>query len=228
MVDALSALRRIAAFVIVFAALAAPARAGDGTTFYYLHPSELNLTILLPPPPDVASAQESADEAEVAAAVAGRSRTEFLQAEDDSARTVFFFEPSIGPEFTDTRLPLTARFFTRIASDVKNLIDIAKAYWDRPRPGGAEKPRGSYPSGHAAFAAACAIVLAKMLPAKRDAIFIQARTFAENRIILGLHYPSDVASGWTAGTLAAYVMMRDRAFKRDFAAAKAELRGAGF
>ena len=52
---------------------------------------------------------------------------------------------------------------------------------------------------------------------------MQARVFAENRILLGLHYPSDVASGWTAGTLAVYVMMRDRAFQRDFAAAKAEI-----
>ena len=48
-----------------------------------------------------------------------------------------------------------------------------------------------------------AIVLSLLLPAKRDPIFEQARTFAQNRIILGLHYPSDVASGWTAGTLAA-------------------------
>jgi membrane-associated phospholipid phosphatase len=43
---------------------------------------------------------------------------------------------------------------------------------------------------------------------------------------LGLHYPSDIASGWTAGTLAAYVMMHDRAFARDYAGAAAELRKA--
>ena len=101
-----------------------------------------------------------------------------------------------------------------------------KSYWERPRPDGAQKRRGSYPSGHAAFAAASAIVLAELLPAKRDAIFTQARTFAENRILLGLHYPSDIASGWTAGTLAAYVMMKDPAFRRDYAAVAAELRQA--
>ena len=56
------------------------------------------------------------------------------------------------------------------------------------------------------------------MPAKRDAVFGQARTFAENRIILGLHYPSDIASGWTAGTLAVYAMSHDAAFRRDFAA----------
>ncbi|HZV76907.1 MAG TPA: phosphatase PAP2 family protein [Candidatus Babeliales bacterium] len=219
---------RALAVLTLLVAIFAPAGGSAQAKFYYLKPSQIDLTLLLPPPPDVASAQANSDEAQVAAAVAGRSQTEFLTAEEDSARTVFFFEPSIGPGFTDSRLPVTAAFFARIGSDVKNLIDIAKDYWNRPRPDGAEKPRGSYPSGHAAFAAASAIVLAQLLPAKRDPIFIQARTFAENRILLGLHYPSDVASGWTAGTLAAYVMMHDRKFARDFAAAQAELRRAGF
>jgi acid phosphatase (class A) len=215
--------RASATLLVILVALLVPASASTDGRFYYLDPGEIDLTVLLPPPPDVASADAKSDEAQVAAAVAARTRTDFLQAEQESARTVFFFEPSVGPEFAASRLPVTAGFFARIASDVRNLVDIAKAYWNRPRPDGRAKRRGSYPSGHAAFAAASAIVLAQMLPAKRDAIFTQARAFAENRILLGLHYPSDVASGWTAGTLAAYVMMHSKAFKRDFAAAKAEL-----
>ncbi len=208
---------------VVLAMLFAPAGAGAKQHFYYLNPTQLDLTVLLPPPPDVASAQERADEEEVTSAVAARTHSEISQAEENSARTVFFYTPSVGAEFTPQRLPVTAAFFAHIGSDVKQLIDGAKAYWERPRPSGAQKRRGSYPSGHAAFAAASAIVLAQLLPARRDAIFTQARTFAENRILLGLHYPTDVASGWTAGTLAAYVMMNDPTFQRDFEAAAQEL-----
>jgi acid phosphatase (class A) len=219
-------LRRSALLLALAAIAVVPAISGAAEHFYYLHPSQLDLTVLLPPPPDVASAQARSDEEQVAAAVAGRSRSQLFEAEETSVRTVFFYEPSVGPGFTPEKLPVTAAFFARIGSDVKNLIDDAKGYWGRPRPDGAQKARGSYPSGHAAFAAASAIVLAELLPAKRDAIFTQARTFAENRILLGLHYPSDIASGWTAGTLAAYVMMHDRAFARDYAGAAAELRKA--
>ncbi|MBV9719590.1 MAG: phosphatase PAP2 family protein [Candidatus Eremiobacteraeota bacterium] len=213
-----------AAFVttILLAVMTAPCAAAT-QPYYYLSPRQLDLTVLLPPPPDAASAEQRSDEEQVAAAVAARSPAELLEAQEASKRSVFFFVASVAPQFTAQRLPITARFFSRVRSDVENLIDSAKAYWQRPRPYGVQRQRGSYPSGHAAFAASAAIILSQLIPSKRDAIFAQARTFAENRILLGLHYPSDVASGWTAGTLAAYVMMHDPAFTRDYAAAKAEL-----
>jgi acid phosphatase (class A) len=204
-------------------ALFAEAGASADQTFYYLDSRQIDLTALLPPPPSMSSAEERADEEEVSAAVRARSQAQLNEAEENSMRTVFFFSKSIGPGFDPERLPVTARFFSHVRSDVEQLVDRAKTYWDRTRPNGTRNARGSYPSGHAAFAAVTAILLSQLMPSKRDAIFHQARIFAENRILLGLHYPSDVAAGWTAGTLAAYAMMRDQTFRHDFAAAAAEL-----
>ena len=215
--------RTIALVAVLAATLASSPAPAAAPHYYYIDPAQIDLSVLLPPPPDAASAAERSDEEQVAAAVAARSPTQLFEAEEASKRSVFFFAASIGPGFTAAQLPVTARLFLHVRSDVGNLINAAKTYWNRPRPSGAQKRRGSYPSGHAAFAASTAILLSQLIPDKRDAIFAQARTFAENRILLGLHYPSDVASGWTAGTLAAYVMMHDPAFRRDFAAAKAEL-----
>jgi acid phosphatase (class A) len=211
-------------FLAVTVSAAAPAATPGG--YYYLKQHAIDLTILLPPPPDLGSMQARADEQQVAAAISARSPTQLTAAQEASQRSVFFFARSIGPNFTPQRLPLTARFFERIGSDVQRLVHSAKAYWERPRPDGLGKKQGSYPSGHAAFAASTAIVLAQLLPPKRDAVFSQARIFAENRILLGLHYPTDIAAGWTAGTLAVYVMMRDPAFRRDFGQVQAELRRA--
>jgi acid phosphatase (class A) len=219
--------RRIAVLVLVLAATAlAPLAPQNPTGYYYLDPRRLDLTTLLPPPPEAGSPEAHADMQSLTAAVAARSPAELLEAREASARDVFFFEPAVGPDFTAQRLPLTAAFFEHVGADVQRLIGAAKEYWDRPRPNGADKKNGSYPSGHAAFASSTAIILSQLLPEKRYAIFSQARIFAANRILLGLHYPTDVASGWTAGTLAAYVMMNDAAFRRDFARVRDELRRA--
>ena len=214
----------LAAVAILVAIAVAPAAAKTDAPFHYVNPKQVDLTVFLPPPPDLGSPQQRADEQAVAQAVSARKRADFLIAKQSSVRSVFFFAPSVGSDFTPERFPVTAAFFRRIGSDVEKLIGLAKTYWERPRPSAAQKHAGSYPSGHAAFAAASAIVLSELLPSKRDVIFTQARTFAENRILLGVHYTSDVASGWTAGTLAAYAMMHDPAFVSDFNKARAELR----
>ncbi len=217
---------RAAALGLVLLACMLPRAAMAQERYYYLDPHAIDLTVLLPPPPDAGSAEARADERQVEDAVARRSGAQVAEAKEASKRSVFFFARSVGPAFTARELPLTARFFDRIGSDVHRLVLEAKAYWERPRPDGVAKKHASYPSGHAAFAASTAIVLSRLLPEKRDAIFTQARIFAVNRILLGVHFPTDIASGWTAGTLAAFVMMHDPAFQRDFAQAQAELRRA--
>ena len=41
-----------------------------------------------------------------------------------------------------------------------------------------------------------------------------------------MHYPTDIAAGWTTGTLAISAMMHDKTYLHDYKAAKAELRKA--
>ncbi|MGB6520246.1 MAG: phosphatase PAP2 family protein [Candidatus Cybelea sp.] len=217
--------RRLAAAALLVVALCGARALAVEAEYHYLHPGQLDLVLFLPPPPDPGSLQERTDQAEVAATIAARSDSQVERAQE-AIRSVFFFAPSVGGDFDATHDPVTAAFFDRIGADVGKLVDDAKLYYGRPRPTGAAKRRGSYPSGHAAFAAAAAVVLAQAVPCKRSEIFKQARAFGQNRIILGLHYPSDIVAGWTSGTLAAYAMMQDPQFQRDLAAAKAELRGA--
>jgi acid phosphatase (class A) len=223
-------MRKFGIALIIAACAASTLLARAGATpaqhYFYLQPNAVDLTVLLPPPPDPSSVQEQADDKKVASIVANRTPAELADALDESRRNVFFFAPSVGAGFAPEHLPLTTAFFEHIGSDVEGFVDEAKSYWNRPRPPSATEKRGSYPSGHAAFAASTAIVLADMLPEKRDQIFLQARLFAENRIILGVHYPTDIAAGWTTGTLAVATMMHDAAYLRDYKAAKAELRKA--
>ncbi|HEY6486399.1 MAG TPA: phosphatase PAP2 family protein [Candidatus Cybelea sp.] len=217
--------RRLAAAALLVAALCGARALAVESEYHYLHPGQLDLVLFLPPPPDPGSLQERTDQAQVAATIASRSDSQVRSAQE-AARSVFFFAPSIGPNFDATHDPVTDAFFARIGADVHKLVDQAKDYYQRPRPTGAAKRHGSYPSGHAAFAAAAAVVLSQAVPCKRAEIFKQARAFGQNRILLGLHYPSDIVAGWTSGTLAAYAMMQDAQFQHDLEASKAELRGA--
>jgi acid phosphatase (class A) len=84
----------------------------------------------------------------------------------------------------------------------------------------------SYPSGNSNFGATTALLLAAMVPEKRSEIFARGWEFGENRLIAGVHFPSDIESGRISATAMVAVMMQSPAFKTDFAAAKAELRTA--
>lgn len=84
----------------------------------------------------------------------------------------------------------------------------------------------SYPSGNANFGTTTAILLAAMVPEKRAEIFARGWEYGENRLVAGVHFPSDIESGRISATAMVAVMMQNSAFKNDFATAKAELRTA--
>jgi acid phosphatase (class A) len=53
----------------------------------------------------------------------------------------------------------------------------------------------AYPSGHSATGYALALALAKKFPAKKDVLLERGLKIGENRLIGGVHHPSDVVAG---------------------------------
>jgi hypothetical protein len=64
------------------------------------------------------------------------------------------------------------------------------------------------------------------MPEKATALFARRREFGDDRVILGVHFPSDVEAGRLAATALAAALMQDPAFMKDFAEAKSQLRRA--
>lgn len=94
----------------------------------------------------------------------------------------------------------------------------------RPAPEKAPEYSYSYPSGHATFGALASIVLARMVPERRDAIFARGWEFGWSRVVAGIHAPSALESSRIVASLIARDLDKDPRFLADFAAAKAELR----
>jgi acid phosphatase (class A) len=201
---------------------------------YYISPSSVDLVHILAPPPTPDSASGKADLKAVLDAQRSWTPAMVAGAEADAQLSVFRFADVIGPGFKPQALPFTTKFFARVSSDEGQVVRVAKAYFHRPRPFLAdpgikplERPaNASYPSGHATFAYVDAIILADMLPEKAAAIFERAEVFAHNRVIEGVHYPTDLEAGRISGSVIDNVFLHNERFMADYEKARLEVRHA--
>lgn len=66
-----------------------------------------------------------------------------------------------------------------------------------------------------------------MIPEKAQAILARARDYAENRMVCGMHYRSDIVAGEVLGTTVARELLNNPAYRLEFDAAEKELKAAG-
>ena len=210
-------------------------RAGAAPT--YFDTSELDLTRLLPPAPTNTSAETRDDLDQMLKVQQTRSAAESERARADVAVNIYRLGDALGNPagFNAESLPLTDALFRKVLASELVVVGAAKKYYGRPRPFLLEtkleplidKPHdGSYPSGHSSWVRAVALVLGGMVPERRAQIIARADEYAHNRVVVGVHYPSDVEAGKLAGTAIAAALYASPDFRRDLAAATIELRQA--
>jgi acid phosphatase (class A) len=198
----------------------------------YSDAKEIDLLSLLPPPPAPDSAQMKAELGRILAIQVTRTKEMEARAVADATQSIWRFADVVdSPKFTAATLPKFVAFFDRVVKTEPAVIDPAKDVWKRPRPhlySDLVHPvvplskSGSYPSGHATVGTLMGIELANMLPEKRAAIW----EFGQNRVVGGIHYPSDIEMGRISGSVIAQTISTHPDFRQEFDAAKAELRAA--
>lgn len=220
---------------ILLASLAAVLCASGAVWAQDLPPPEQ----FLPPPPAAGSARAQA-ELEELHHLQTTSTPDALAAAayDDTHEDGTIFVAVLGPAFDLAKLPATQR----LLADVGKAEDVGtkgpKAFFHRDRPWIVDpaiktctphKPgpaANSYPSGHATVGFAMAEVMAVLIPEKAQPLLARATSFAENRLVCGYHFRSDIVAGQQLGTVVALHLTQDPKFQQEMAAARTELRAA--
>ena len=225
------------AFVGVQAQTMKPAKPANATpkTAYYVDVMVLDLPALVPPPPVVGSAANNEQLAELHKIEQTRTPEQVAAAKaDEDNESLFAYDTVMGKGFNAEALPVTAELGAHVKNEQSVAGGALKAVFQRPRPYQTDKTlhpvcelteaANSYPSGHALTGYLEGLTLAEIVPEKRNEILARADDYARNRLVCGVHYPSDIeASRKVAYVVFGYMMATPR-FQRDLAAAKVETR----
>jgi acid phosphatase (class A) len=221
--------------VALLLAAAAPAAARVPSM---LGPADLDPALVLPAPPAPDSGQARRELRELHDIDAARGpEIEAAARADDAAKDASIFRDALGPAFDLSRLPATARLFAIVRATEKDVADRGKTEFRRLRPwivdpslrscSRDDDDRSSYPSGHTTMGFSMAAVMARLVPAKAEAILARAARYGEMRLVCEVHFRSDVTAGEALGLLVAERLMAKPAFRAAFEAARTELAKAG-
>ncbi len=196
---------------------------------------QVDLTHILPPPPANDSAQTQRELREVLDMQQKRTPEMASQAKADAEENVWVYSNVMGPKFNAKALPAVSAFFDRIVATEAAVVDPAKDFWKRPRPHMLDSriepivkrsSSGSWPSGHTTLGTLMGITLANMVPEKRAAIMTRAWQYGDNRVVAGIHYPSDIEMGRIAGSVISQQLSQQQDFQQQYRQARDELRQA--
>ena len=218
----------------------------SATAAPYYDPATIDFKALLPDPPANDSATTKQEIDFILQKQAMWTPEEKTRIRREVNLNVYLFDTVFGPWFKEKNLPATAALFKRVNATGHPVIDSAKNYWNRPRPfllnGRVHPPidlvdyhvhppfdlrkSPSYPSGHSTVGNLDAAILAVLAPDLKDAILARGRQIGDDRVIAGVHFPSDVEAGRTLAQAILTRLMTSPAFQADLAKAKAEIAAA--
>jgi len=192
---------------------------------------------ILPTPPGNDSAETREELAKLHRLEKSRTPLQVQAATtDDKDETIFLFRNIIDTRFTAAALPLTSAFSERVKSDAGGIAAPAKIGFLRVHPYNLDKTLqpicetkikdDSYPSGHTFAGYLLALALIDMVPEKRDAILARAADYANNRLICGVQYESDLQASKLLAYSTFALMANQPQYKKEMLEARTELRRA--
>ena len=202
----------------------------------YLGAQYLDMAAIVGPPPQTGSAAFQQDAEAVRAAQRGRTTATVKAAQrDDGKEDMFLYATVLGPQFREENLPRTAALSAHVRGEAATVTPRLKDKWQRPRPFVVDdtihpvcvkKTEPGYPSGHAMVGYLEGLTLSQMVPERAAEIMARARGYAANRVVCGVHYPSDIEASRSAALVAFGALSTSESFRAEMDAARVELRAA--
>jgi acid phosphatase (class A) len=115
-------------------------------------------------------------------------------------------------------------FYSSLMMDTISVASLYKDAYDRLRPFKQNnlikpciaKPLGkSYPSGHATIGMVVAFALSDVFPERKDALLKRGLLYGHNRVLGGVHFPSDVAMGQRLAEAIILEMRKSPRYQKD-------------
>jgi acid phosphatase (class A) len=203
-------------------------------TTYYIKNTMPDSALVLPLPPPQDSSKVKNELDELHQIEKERTATQIAAAQaDDLEQDIFIFNDVFGKGFDAANLPITASISAHIHSDEGIASSSLKTSYARPRPYQIDstlhpvckitKEPNSYPSGHALSGYLLAYTLVHIVPEMREQILKRADAYAHNRLICGVHYPTDIEASRTLAAVMFGSMLANPDFQKETAAAQREI-----
>ena len=184
-----------------------------------------NLESALPPPPADDSDEHKAELELVYTAQTTASPEVMRRAESEIPISPMVFKDLMGPDFDENTNPGLFDFLGQVRKESRSAIGFQKDKFHRFRPPVMDqriKPldagnfdQTSYPSGHSFLGTLYALVLSEIYPEKAQVLMRRSQEIGWDRMVLGMHHPSDVTAGRILAQLVFNNMMANQDFRRE-------------
>lgn len=163
---------------------------------------------VLPGPPPSGSMGEKKDFETLLRKQSERTPAQCARANlERSVNMKVFFASPLGP-FSQSEAACLSPLFDRLLAELRPFFGKAKDEWNRKRPYEVSsqvvpcvplETSSSYPSGHAILATVVGLTLAHMYPERMTKIRLRVSEISDDRVLSGLHFPSDCTDGEKLG-----------------------------
>ena len=197
----------------------------DASSFYFLKSEAAHQEYEVSPPPEAGSTEDIKDLDQVKAYQKSRTAEDCKRAQFEVVPSLEHFYGAPYGTLSAAQIHVLDSFFTRLEYDVDVVVHRYKQKWSRPRPYTRDpliepclRLEGSkaYPSGHAGISWAAGRALSELFPEQSDVFMKRAKQIGSDRVLGGVHHPSDVEAGQKLADQVYAEVKKTAAFKKEW------------